>query len=282
MASSPVLGRILSLDPIRDHVEIVYLSTRYDFPFDTVRALELALFRTFAVPSIASVLAKTGEFLERAQKRYDDTDLIVSEMVEHGYESARGRAALRRMNEIHARFAISNEDFLYVLSTFIYEPIRWNQRWGWRPLTGNERLAYYEFWRQIGRRMNIEEIPPSLDAFGAWNESFERARFRYSEESRKVGEAVRALFESWMPAPLRPVAAETMSALMDEPLRRAFGFPDPKPLARLVAGRALAARRAALPWLPRRGSPYLRTALNRTTYPNGYKIEELGPALTRP
>src|SRR5581483_8688354 len=144
MGASRVLERIRSLDPAKDHVEIVYLSTRYDFPFDTVRAFEVALFRTFAVPSISKLLASTGEFLERAQKRYDDTDLLLSEILESGYDGARGRAALRRMNEIHGRYAISNEDYLYVLSTFIYEPIKWNDRFGWRPLCANERLSYYE------------------------------------------------------------------------------------------------------------------------------------------
>src|SRR4051812_22037058 len=114
MSRSLVLDRIRSLDPVRDHVEIAYLSTRFDFPFDTVHSLELALFRTFAVPSVSSILASTGEFLERAQKRYDDTDLLLSEMLEHGYEGARGREALRRMNAIHARYPISNDDYLYV------------------------------------------------------------------------------------------------------------------------------------------------------------------------
>src|SRR5581483_7554795 len=115
--------------------------------------------------------------------------------------------------------AIANEDFLYVLSTFIYEPIRWNERFGWRPLSGPERLAYFTFWSEIGKRMNIRDIPPSLDAFGRWNEEFERAHFRYSEDNKRVGEAVRALFQSWSPGPLRALAAEGMYALMDEPLR---------------------------------------------------------------
>jgi len=39
------------------------------------------------------------------------------------------------MNQLHGRFDIANEDFLYVLSTFIFEPIRWNTRFGWRPAT---------------------------------------------------------------------------------------------------------------------------------------------------
>src|SRR5206468_9117412 len=87
-----VLDEIRQLDPVRDHQRIVFLSTRVDFPFDTTRALELALFRTFGVPSISALLHRTGEFERRAQKRYDDTDIIVSEMMEHGYDSERGRA----------------------------------------------------------------------------------------------------------------------------------------------------------------------------------------------
>ena len=88
------------------------------------------MFRTFCVPSISALLDQTGEFRRATQKRYDDTDIIVSELLEYGYLSDRGRIALRRLNRLHGRFAISNEDFLYVLSTFIYEPIRWNLRFG--------------------------------------------------------------------------------------------------------------------------------------------------------
>jgi hypothetical protein len=132
MLRSRVLPEIESLDPVKDHQRIVFLSTRVDFPFDTTRALEFALFRTFAVPTIGGLLDRTQEFERRAQKRYDDTDLLVSALIEHGYDSERGRRAIARMNALHGRSAIRNEDFLYVLSTFVFEPIRWNARFGWR------------------------------------------------------------------------------------------------------------------------------------------------------
>ena len=103
MIPSRVLEEIRGLDPARDHQRIFFLTTRYDFPFDTTRALELALFRTFAVPSIGTLLHRTGEFERRAQKRYDDTDLLLSEVMEWGYDSDRGRAALERINAIHSR-----------------------------------------------------------------------------------------------------------------------------------------------------------------------------------
>src|SRR5437773_2363347 len=141
MARSPVLDEIRRLDPIKDHQRIVFLSTRYDFPFDTTRALELALFRTYGVPSISELLDRTGEFQQRPDKRYDDTDIIVSELMEWGYDSERGKRALRRMNQLHGRFQIANQDFLYVLSTFVFEPIRWNQLFGWRPMCEQARLG---------------------------------------------------------------------------------------------------------------------------------------------
>src|ERR671927_1795268 len=144
-----ILRAIERLEPATDHQRIVFLSSCYDFPFDTTRALEFALFRTFCVPSIGRLLDGTGEFRNRAQKRYDDTDIIVSELMEYGYSSERGRRALARMNAQHGRFNIANDDFRYVLSTFIYEPIRWNARFGWRPMCETERLAYFHFWCQV-------------------------------------------------------------------------------------------------------------------------------------
>lgn len=124
MSRYAILREIQRLDPLKDHQRIVFLSCCYDFPFDTTRALEVALFRTVCVPSISALLDRTGEFERRAQKRYDDTDIIINELIESGYDGVRGQRALRRMNQQHGRFAIANQDFLYVLSTFIYEPIR--------------------------------------------------------------------------------------------------------------------------------------------------------------
>src|SRR5262245_28242610 len=178
MARESIIRQIRALDPERDHQRIVFLSKSYDFAFDTTRVLEFALYRTYCVPSISQLLDRTGEFRQRPQKRYDDTDIIVSELMERGYDSPRGRAALRRMNQIHGRFQIANEDFLYVLSTFIFEPIRWNERFGWRPLCAQERLGYYCFWREVGRRMNIRSIPATYEEFERFNVEYERTNFR--------------------------------------------------------------------------------------------------------
>lgn len=271
------LETLRTLDPVRDHQRIVFLSTRFDFPFDTTRALEFALFRTFAVPAISELLDRTGEFQQRAQKRYDDTDIIVSELMEWGYDSERGKAALRRMNQMHGRFAIANDDFLYVLSTFIFEPIRWNERFGWRLLCETERLGYFHFWSEVGRRMNIRAIPEGMSTYEEFNRDYERRLFRYTESNRRVGTATRELFVGWMPRLFAPLARSAIHALLDDPLRTAFGFPPPGPVIGWLTPASLKARATLLRLLPKRRRPVLHTESTYPTYPKGYSIDQLGP-----
>src|ERR1043166_7598532 len=115
--------RIESLDPLADHQEIYRISVGYEFPWDYTRALELALFRTYCVPGISRLLAATREFELRPQRRYDDTALLMAEWPAQGSDSPRGKEALRVVNRMHGRYAIDNDDMVYVLSTFVYEPI---------------------------------------------------------------------------------------------------------------------------------------------------------------
>lgn len=273
-----ILDEIQRLDPEKDAQRILFLSWYHDFPWDSRKALELALFRTFAVPSISGLLDASGEFLQRAQKRYDDTELLIAEFLEHGYDSERGRRALRRMNHIHHRFHISNEDYLYVLSTFALEPGRWVDRFGWRPYSEHERLATWVFWCNVGRRMNIQDIPSTLEALERFNVEYERTHFRYSESNRRIGEATRELFLSWyLPRPLRGLGRPFVHAMMDDPLREAFGFPRPSAPVSLAVRGLLRARSHALRYRPERTRPLLVTRLPHASYPRGYEIEELGP-----
>ncbi|MET1082655.1 MAG: oxygenase MpaB family protein [Burkholderiales bacterium] len=273
-----ILEEILKTDPERDHKRIVFLSSCYEFPFDTTRALEFALFRTYCVPSISGLLERTGEFLTCPQKRYDDTDLIVSELMEWGYDSDRGRRALRRMNQIHRRFAISNEDYLYVLSTFVYEPIRWNERYGWRLMCEQERLGFFYFWREVGRRMGIKDIPADFSAFEAYNRDYERQYFRFTAANGRIGTATRELFVSWFPALFAPVVRSTIHAMLDDPLIEAFGFPRPLPVMRRLVPAGLRLRGRLLRYFPPRRGPRLRTEMRHRTYPDGHTIEQLGPS----
>ena len=133
------------------------------------------------------------------------------------------------MNQQHGRFAIANRDFLYVLSTFIFEPIRWNERFGWRSMCDKERLACFYFWREIGRRMSIENIPTDYAVFETFNRDYEKTQHRFTQANRRVGSATRELFVSWFPRTLAPLVRKTIHALLDDSLIEAFGFERPSP-----------------------------------------------------
>ena len=271
---------IATLDPKRDAQRIVFIDASFEFPWDTQRALELAFYRTYAVPSIATLLDSTGEFTERAQKRYDDTKILISAFCEFGYDNDLGRRAIRRMNQVHGQFEIANDDFLYVLSTMIFEPIRWNARFGWRPLTEIEMLGTFFFWREVGKRMAIQDIPESYADFERFNVEFERERFAFTEGGHRVAAATRDLFVGWFPGLPKSVGRPLVNALLDDPLLDALGFPHPSERMRGLAEAGIRARSRAVRFLPPRRRPRLRTLEKHRTYPRGYELEELGPAET--
>lgn len=269
--------QIQGMDPERDHQRIMHLVAGWEFPWDVARALEVALHRTFCVPSISKLLDSTGEFHHRAQRRYDDTGLLLTEITEHGYESERGAAAIRRMNQIHARFEIANDDYLYVLSTFHFEPVRWIDRFGWRRMSPVEVEASFRFWREIGRRMGIRDLPATNAEFAEWVARYERGRFAFCEANRRLGDSARELLASWFPRPLRPLVRRGAHAVFDPEVLAALGFPRPSWPLRATAAVLLRARAWIARFLPARRAPSFHTHGPVRSYPHGYQIDRLGP-----
>ncbi|NKQ52720.1 DUF2236 domain-containing protein [Amycolatopsis sp. K13G38] len=273
------LRRIQRLDPVHDAHEIYRISIGYEFPWDYQRALEFALFRTYCVPSISRLLAVTREFELRPQRRYDDTALLMAEIAEHGPASERGRAAIGVVNRMHGRYRISNDDMLYVLSTFVYDPITWIDAFGWRPLHEHERQAAYNYFHEVGRLMGIKDIPASFDAFAKFKDEYERANFRYSEDNHRIGTYTLDLFCSWYPKPLRPAVSAVARSLLEPPMLEAFGFAVAPSWLGPAVRAALRARAVAERPLPaRRKSQLLKPGVmrSRRTYPVGQRPEDLG------
>jgi hypothetical protein len=226
------LRRIHDLDPVADHQEIYRISAGYEFPWDYQRSLELALFRTYCVPSISALLSATGEFRDRPQKRYDDTALLMAELAAHGYDSERGKQALRVINRAHGQYTIEPDDMRYVLSTFIYEPIDWIDRYGWRGLSEHERVAAFHFYRQVGVRMGIRDIPTDFAEFQTFKRDYEQQNFQYANTNREIGEYTLRLLCGWYPAPSRPAVRVAVRSLLDAGMLSAFGFPAAPPGSR--------------------------------------------------
>lgn len=273
------MERIESLDPETDYAEIYRLHYMYEFPWDTVQSLSFALFRTFAVPSIGILLYDTGEFTERTQKRYDDTNLIIDSVVEAGFGPGAGRDAIRRMNGMHGSYQISNDDFIYVLATFVVCPFRWLQSYGWRQPTRNEIDGATNFYREMGRYMGLKEIPETFEAFEEMLDSYEAAHFAFDQKSHDVSDATLDLLGTIAPFTILPRWAVRRFAfgLMDDALCAALGYPAPSRAQRALSEGVLRARSAVVARLPKRMRAYhARRNPAVRSYPCGYQVEQLG------
>lgn len=270
---------IAGLDPETEYAEIARVLSAHEFPWDMVQALSFALFRTYAVPSIGNLLHDTGEFTGRVQKRYDDTGLLLEQVLEHGLGSMQGRGAVRRINQMHGHYPISNDDFRYVLSTFVVVPVRWIEAHGYRPLTDHEITAQVNYYRDLGKHMAIRDFPDDYAGFARLLDAYEAEHFAYSAKARKVADATLELMTTLPPNDKAPAAAvkRFSFALMDDPLLDAFDYPRPKAWERWLATRGLRLRAWLIGRMPARRDPrYVRDMGYYRTYPKGFEVGELG------
>ncbi len=272
-ASAP---SIEAIDPDRDYLSIFRLTFDATFGWEVSRALELAIFHSFAAPGISEMLDGTGEFGQRGQKRYDDTVALLREMAREGPKSPRGRAAIRRMNWIHRRYEIRNDELLYVLATFVVVPVRWIGVYGWRDLTDREVRAAVNYYREIGSLMGIRQIPATYEGFSSYLDAYEDQHHSFSEANRRLALSLIGVFEAWFPRLIRPLTRRCIIAALGQPLRRTLGLPEPSGLVRGGVHVALRCRAILIrlfpPLRPRRKSPR-----RLRSYPSGYALSDLGP-----
>lgn len=273
-----IRAEIAALDAGRDCQRIVHLLACYEFPFDISRCLELALFHTYGSVTVSRLLDATGEFRKFGQKRYDDTRLLISHFMEEGYDSEFGRRAIARMNQTHGNFHIPNDDFLFVLSTFVSYPINWLGQHGYRPLTPHEQKAWFNFFKTVGERMGMQDVPQTWGAFQQWVDAYEAKHLVYAESNRKVADATVAIFIGWFPWPLKGVVEPAVCALIDEKLRRAFGYDKPAAwFCGLIDGTLWLRKHVKRVFNIERHPKLIANTLNRTYPGNTYTIEEIRP-----
>jgi hypothetical protein len=151
-------------------------------------------------------------------------------------------------------------------------------------MTERERVASANYYRELGRHMNIKDIPAGHQEFAALLDAYEREHFAYSPGGRAVSDATLGLLAGFYPRPLRPLLRRSTLALLDDPLRSAFRYPDPGPVTRALTVGGLRARAIVERRLPpRRRAVHVRELRTFAIYPEGYSVDELGtfPARSR-
>lgn len=198
-------------------------------PFTLTVSLSFALFKTYAVPTISKVLCKGKELScpMLAGRRAEDTAVVIGEFVGEGLDSERGSTAMARMNWLHSRYGnlITRGDKLLTLCQFIFEPVEFCKAFEWRELSPLEQEARYVFWREVGARMGITDIPGTRADLKAWLEEYTAKNVVYHPNNEQVGDATFFVFLRPFPAFMHPLGKLAGSALLDDRTREAFGYP---------------------------------------------------------
>ncbi|KAF7331369.1 hypothetical protein MKEN_00014700 [Mycena kentingensis (nom. inval.)] len=229
--------------------EIVQLAVAYDMPMVSECAVGFALFKTYAIPSISSLLLATRQLSshENVSRRYADTAILIATWVacpmtgklvdappDAPRNDPRAALAIARVNWLHQKYKISNEDYLYTLGLFMFEPAKWAERFGWREHSELEKHASFVYWSEIGRLMNIDDIPPTAEAFQVWIQEYEEKHVHPAECSRDV--AVHTINEILFPVPtvLREFAEGFGRAMLDDRTRVAMMQPEAPAYAGII------------------------------------------------
>ena len=236
--------RAVTDDAGRDHQAIMRRAFFRDFPAEIRLGAALALFRVFAVPRLSATLARTGAWTHGGAVRLERTVALLTALIADGYDSPRGAAALARINAAHARHTIADEDLRYVLTTFVTEPARMIALHGPRPPLQLELDAACIFWREVGVRMGIRDIPDSFTAMDAYARAYEAQHRRPADSNHAVAAGALSAMVQRLPHPLQPLARSVLLALLEPPVRRACLLPDsPAALAWTLTALTAARRR---------------------------------------
>lgn len=206
------------------------------------KATLLALFRTYGIPEISSVLCSTGQFSSsfKTDKRITDTGLLLLEAILNPPGDERSLKAMARIKFLHESYRragkITNELMLYTLSLFALQPVRWVEQYDWRQLTNTEEDAIGTLWYHYGLALEIDysALPIErgdrvdglrwLRALETWSVDFEVNKMRPSEASRAIAEATLDELMVKVPRIMHLHVTRFVSTLLDERLRSAMGF----------------------------------------------------------
>ncbi|THV01802.1 hypothetical protein K435DRAFT_717880 [Dendrothele bispora CBS 962.96] len=242
-----------------DAQRVVELCLSYDMPMLMRYALSLALFKTYAIPSISKILKGTREMgsSEGISKRFADTEILIGTVLAcpitgRSFESRpdspktaendseacaevpltkiddpRAMIALARVNWLHSKYPIKNEDYLYTLGLAIFEPERWARLYGWRELSALECHALYVFWVEVGKRMGLKDIPQSSEEFKEWCLSYQQYEMVPAQSSHDVANITLEEFIRVLPTQfgIRNFAKGVAISLLEDVVREAMMLP---------------------------------------------------------
>ncbi|KAJ9609957.1 hypothetical protein H2200_006287 [Cladophialophora chaetospira] len=227
---------------VKEAHDIIAIISDTEFPALFEKGLQFALFRTYGIPSMSTLLVKTTQLSteKHVAKRYADTGVLLVDMYGAEPDSDRCIEAYARLNYLHGHYIkqgkISNDDLLYTLSLFLNQPVEWINKYEWRQLTDLEICAMGVFHKAMGDGMNIsfEKLPSYSTGWkdglhfyhelDTWAKEYEKTYMVPHQNNYDTAVQTRQLLISQYPPFMKGILEKVISAPLDDRLREAIMF----------------------------------------------------------
>lgn len=210
---------------------ILKLMTQHEFPFSFAFGTRWALIKSYGIQGGSQLLVDTRQLSssKNVGKRTEDTATILYEMLIAGIDSDRGSKALSKMNWLHRRYGarIENDGYIFTLGLFVLEPMRWIEDFEWRKPTMEEKVAYFSYWKEIGFRMGIKDLPATFLELKAWQDDFTARRMGFDENNKMLGDAFIQVTLRNVPKWLHGFSKQVITSFLEPRVREALGFDTP-------------------------------------------------------
>ena len=264
-----------------------------EFPWFFSKRTQLALFRTYTVPTISSLLARTSllSSSSTAPKRYAETELLFYEWAFREWGSAQWLQAMARLRAVHTDYRragkIKEEDMLFTLAALMTQPVYLIEAWEWRPLTDIELCAMGTFYRAVAEALEIDhhrflrprKSATDMDgqqfnglgffyALAEWQRIYEARAMSYTAENKTLTKTAMDLFFCAVPiVAVKRFLIDVFAVIMDSPLRAAAEILPPSLIAIFLTVVVLRCRQFLLKhfFLPR---PYFLRVKHTTLIPD--------------
>lgn len=257
--------------------EIMKLGLLYEFPFMWGFGTQWALVKSYGIANGTKLLVQTRQLTDEKTvgKRAEDTGVFLGEILVSGVDSDRGMRALAKMNWLHRRYGskITNGDLIHTLALFVLESQRWIENYEWRKMTELEKVAAFVYWKEIGNRMGIKDIPQTLEDLKSWTVAYEAEHMYYTDDNKACVEATVNLFLRNTPRQLHAAVKTATAAFLEPYARKSLGVEDPPVWVERLVDTGFKFRAFLIRWvfLPRFQSPFQTTLgpdgrLNRKRY----------------
>ncbi|KAF9991731.1 hypothetical protein BGZ80_002544 [Entomortierella chlamydospora] len=260
----------------------------YDYPLEMFLALNFCFYRTFCSPTIAGVYRNTGAIANTADKRACDTDLLMHIWMDYGLDSELGKSSYLHLNKIHGLHATKtrNVDFVFVLCCLVVDAIQFTNDYGWKKLHSKEKQAIWEFYHRVGERMELKDIPNSLEECIAFVDKYteDNRSARVSKDGVALTKVITDLVCEWYylaPPFLCRIAASVLLYQMGPTFHSKLGLEKPSIFSFALINSALWVRKQILRLTPPRTIPYkLSDVIMSTKYScpvSKQSIVQVGP-----